>query len=233
VADFGNVAEEKSAVGIIETALKTFGTVDVLVNNAGILRDKSFVKMTGQDFDDVIKVHLYGSYFVSRAAFPVMKAKGYGRIAMTTSVAGLYGNYGQANYSAAKLGIVGLMNSLKEEGKKSGIMVNTVAPLAASRLASGTFPKELEALLKPEHVAAAVLYLCSDYCQATGRVISTGAGIYARDQILESRGVNFGQTGSAVTPEMFASKFDEICDMSEPRGFENGTEAIIGLLKVK
>jgi NAD(P)-dependent dehydrogenase (short-subunit alcohol dehydrogenase family) len=231
VANFGNVAEEESAVGIIETALKTFGTVDILVNNAGILRDRSFTKMTAADFDNVVKVHLYGSYYVSQAAFPVMRDKGYGRIVMTASAAGLYGNYGQTNYSSAKLGIIGLMNSLKEEGKKCDIMVNTVSPLAGSRLGANIFSPEIESILKQEYVAAAVLYLCSDQCQTTGRIISAGAGVYARNQILESRGVNFGQAGPVITPEIFASKYDEICDMKESRGFENGTEALAGWLK--
>jgi NAD(P)-dependent dehydrogenase (short-subunit alcohol dehydrogenase family) len=168
--------------------MKAFGSVDILINNAGILRDKSFTKMEPQNWDAVLAVHLGGAYNVTRPALAVMKEKGYGRIVMTTSAAGLYGNFGQTNYSAAKMALVGMMNTLKLEGEKYDIRVNTVAPLAASRLTEDIMPPDMFARMKPELVSPLVLYLCSDRCTETGSIFNTGMGYVNRAAIMTGPG---------------------------------------------
>ena len=174
LANFDNVATVRGGENIIKTALDAFGTVDILINNAGILRDKTFLKMEPENWQAVIDVHLNGAYNVSRPAFGIMKKKGYGRILMTTSAAGLYGNFGQTNYSAAKMGLVGLMNTLKLEGQKHNIKVNTIAPLAASRLTQDILSPDVIEKLKPELVAPMALYLVSEQCPVSGNIYNVG-----------------------------------------------------------
>lgn len=230
VADYHSVAAEETAAQIIGTALDTYGAVDVLVNNAGILRDRSFGKLTPEEFDLVLKVHLYGSFYTTKAAFPHMKGKNYGRILMTTSVAALYGNFGQANYASAKLGVVGLMNVLKEEGKKHNICVNTIAPLADSRMGRGALAPHVLERVKPEYVAPAVLYLCSEGCTESGQIISAGGGYFGRVQVVEGAGYCF-ERGEKVTPEMFGEKYAEITSMSDPGHYENAMDAVEAMLQ--
>ncbi len=230
VANFNSVAEEASAASIVKTAVDTYGKVDILVNNAGILMDRSFSKMTAEVFDQVLKVHLFGSYFMTRAAFPRMREQGFGRIVMTTSTAGLYGNFGQANYGAAKLGIVGLMGALRDECSKCNVLINTVAPLAATRMTIDMFPPEILPHMKPEQVAALVLYLCSEACLTTGQVISAGTGFYARDAMMEGRGYRF-ENPAAITPEMIAANFEEITDLSEAKAIDNAAASILRILE--
>jgi NAD(P)-dependent dehydrogenase (short-subunit alcohol dehydrogenase family) len=214
VANLDSVAEVEGAQRIVDDTLKHFGTIDILINNAGILRDRTFLKMSLEDFELILNVHLLGSVYVTHAAFPIMKEKGYGRIVLTTSTAGLFGNYGQTNYGTAKMGIVGLMNSLKLEGEKYNILVNTVAPLAATGLAvqTGVFPKEILPLLKPELVTSLVAYLCSDQCQTSGDIISAGGGYYAKVQVVEGPGIRFDPE-EEVVPERIAEKYAEISNM--------------------
>lgn len=223
VANYDDVGTAESAKRIIQTALDSFGTVDILICNAGILRDKTFLKMPLEDFELVMRVHFWGTIYPAKAAFPIMKDKGYGRIVFTTSTSGLFGNFGQTNYGAAKAAIVGFMNALKLEGEKYNIRVNTIAPLAASRLAVGTFPESLMPFLKPDYVTAAVAYLCSEQCTATGDIIAAGGGYYAKAQMFESQGVRF-ERGTDVTPEMIAERYGEITNMSGAAGFYRSSE---------
>ncbi len=229
VPNFDDVSQVEGANNLIEQALDQFGTVDVLICNAGILRDKSFLKMPLEDFELVLRVHLLGTVYVTRAAFPVMKDQGYGRIVMTTSASGLYGNFGQTNYAAAKLGIVGFMNSLKLEALKYDVLINTIAPLAVTRLGAAAFPDELASALKPEFITPAVAYLCSEQCRTTGDIISAGGGWYRKVQMVEGRGVKI-EFESQATPEMIATNFGAITLMEGARPFANAQEEFASIL---
>lgn len=223
IANFDDVSQVEGANNLIKQTLDQFGTVDVLICNAGILRDKSFLKMSLDDFELVLRVHLLGTVYVTKEAFPIMKEKNYGRIVFTTSASGLFGNFGQTNYAAAKLGIVGFMNSLKLEALKYNVLINTIAPLAVTRLGAGAFPNELASVLKPEFITPAVAYLCSEQCSTTGDIISAGGGWYKKVQIVESRGIKI-ESESEATPEMVATKFDSITLMAGARPFASAQE---------
>ncbi len=199
---------------IVQTALDQFGRVDILINNAGILRDTSFHKMTDEDWEKIYRVHLYGSYKVTHAAWPHLRDQGYGRIVNTSSAAGLYGNFGQANYSSAKLGLIGLANSLAVEGRKRNVLVNSIAPLAGSRLTETILPPEMIAALKPEYVAPLVAWLCHEDNADTGEIFEVGAGWFSRVRWQRSRGV-FLPLGRPPTPEDVAERWDEIQDFSD------------------
>ena len=162
IANGADVSSEEQVGAMVKQTLDQWGRIDILVNNAGILRDKSFAKMEMSDWDKVVAVHLTGSAICTRAVWPVMREQKYGRVIMTTSTSGLYGNFGQANYGAAKMGVAGLMNTLCLEGEKYDIKVNCVAPTAATRMTEDLMPKEVLALLEPEAITPAVLFLASD-----------------------------------------------------------------------
>lgn len=210
VANYDNVATVEGGQNVVQSALDAFGTVDIVINNAGILRDKSIIKMDPEDWKAVIAVHLNGAYNVSRPAFAVMKDKSYGRIVMTTSAAGLYGNFGQANYSAAKMALVGLMNALKIEGKKYDVKVNTVAPVAASRLTEDVLPPDLFKKMKPEFVAPLTLYLCSEQCPVSGNIYNAGMGFYNRAAVVTGPGAVVGGNGEIPTVEDIESAMAKI-----------------------
>lgn len=173
VANYDDVLD---GAKIIETAIKTWGRIDILVNNAGILRDSSFAKMSEQDWDRVMQVHVKGAFACTKAAWPYMVKQGYGRIVNTSSASGLYGNFGQTNYSAAKMALVGMSKTLAAEGDKYNIRVNCIAPLAGTRMTAGVLPPQVREALKPECVAPVVLFLCSKECKETGQVFEVGAG---------------------------------------------------------
>jgi NAD(P)-dependent dehydrogenase (short-subunit alcohol dehydrogenase family)/putative sterol carrier protein/acyl dehydratase len=201
VANYDSVATAEGGANIVQTALDAFGRVDILINNAGILRDRSLLKMEPEDWRAVLDVHLKGAYNVTRPAFKVMRDQRYGRIVMTTSAAGLYGNFGQTNYSAAKLGLLGLMNTLKLEGDKYDVKINTIAPVAATRMTKDVLPPDLFEKLRPEFVSPLVLYLCSEVCPVTGHVYNAGLGYFNRAAIGTRPGLVVGDGQSPPTPE--------------------------------
>lgn len=222
VANYDSV---ENGEAIVKTALDAFGTVDIVINNAGILRDVSFAKLARADWDLVLRVHLNGSMSVSHAAWPIMREKGYGRIVMTTSAAGIYGNFGQANYCAAKLGILGLANCLAEEGRSKNIFVNTIAPLAASRLTETVMPPELLKLLKPEAVSPLVAWLAHENCQETKGLFEVGAGYIAKLRWERTEGYFF-PNGRAFSVDDVARRWDKITDYSASTHPSTTTESV-------
>ena len=216
LANGGSVSDRAGAQSMVDDAMNAWGRVDVLINNAGILRDKSFSKMTLDDFDMVVNVHLLGAAYCSHAVWPIMREQNYGRILMTTSPTGLYGNFGQTNYGAAKLGQVGLMNSLKIEGAKNNIHTNTIAPVAATRMTENLMPDEVLQKLGPELVTPAALFLVSTDAP-NGVILQAQGGTFSLAGIFENDGVNIGVD---ATVEDIADNYESIVDMSalKPRG---------------
>ncbi|MED7929950.1 SDR family NAD(P)-dependent oxidoreductase [Nonomuraea sp. LP-02] len=206
IANAGNVATPEGARDIVNAAVDAFGKVDIVINNAGILRDKSFGKMTVEEFDAVMAVHVRGSFLVSLAAYPIMKAAGYGRVVNTSSPAGLFGNFGQANYSTAKMGLVGLTKTLGIEGARSGIRANAIAPVAWTRMTEALLPAEFEAKFTPERVSALVAYLTHDSCEVSGEVFTVGAGRVARVFVAEGPGWKTDD----ISPEAIADNWESI-----------------------
>ena len=225
VANYDSVATAEGGQAIVDTAVKAFGRVDIVINNAGILRDKTLVKMEPENWDAVMDVHLKGAYNVTRPAFVKMRENRYGRIIMTTSGAGLYGNFGQTNYSAAKVGLVGFMNTIKQEGGKHNIKVNTIAPVAGTRLTEDILPPDLFEKLKPEFVAPMVLYLCSEQCPDSGGIYNAGMGYYNRVAVVTGPGVVVGDGKEVPTPEAVAKSIDKIKSLENAQELPNATAA--------
>jgi NAD(P)-dependent dehydrogenase (short-subunit alcohol dehydrogenase family) len=208
VANYDSVATPQGGESIIKTALDNFGQVDIVVNNAGILRDKSFAKLTQQELEIVLDVHLKGAFFVSQPAFRAMKERNYGRFVHTASAAGIFGNFGQTNYGAAKMGIVGFTNVLKQEGQKYNIKANVIAPGAKTRMTEELMgPMGSQFRMDPELVSPIVVYLCHEYCKVNGEIYSAAAGRVGRIFIGATKGI-FNPDG--LTLEYIRDHLEEI-----------------------
>lgn len=211
VANYDSVADADGAANIIKTAIDEFGKVDGVVSNAGILRDGTFHKMTFDNWNAVLQVHLYGGYNVVRAAWPHFREQSFGRVVVATSTSGLFGNFGQANYGAAKLGLVGMINTLAIEGAKYNIKANAIAPIAATRMTEDILPAEVLEKLKPEYVAPVVAYLCTEQVAETGSVFIAGGGKVQRAALFENAGANFENPPSV---DDIAAQWSTITDLS-------------------
>ena len=215
-----SVTDDDGVKNMVDQTMEEFGRIDILINNAGILRDRSFTKMTMEDFTLVTDIHLMGSVKPTKMVWEIMKEQNYGRILVTTSSTGLYGNFGQSNYGAAKLGVVGFVNTLKLEGQKYNINCNVLCPVAYTRMTENLMPPEAEQLLTPGSVTPAVIYLSSEN-GPTGTILCAGAGVYSVAKIMESDGENLGLEASA---EDLEKNWDKISDFSEAKPFFNGGE---------
>jgi NAD(P)-dependent dehydrogenase (short-subunit alcohol dehydrogenase family) len=234
VANYDSVATPEGGKAIIQSAIDNFGKVDILVNNAGILRDKSFLKLDPENLDAVIDVHLRGAFFVTQPAFASMKENGYGRIVMASSGAGIFGNFGQSNYGAAKMGLVGLMNVLAVEGAKNNIKVNTIAPIAKTRLTEQLLGGLADAL-DPKFVTPLVTYLCSEKCELTHEIFDVGGGRYARIFVGMAQGW-VAPKGSIPSADDIFDHIDVIRDQegyTVPESIADETKAIAEALKAQ
>ncbi|MBI1261482.1 MAG: SDR family NAD(P)-dependent oxidoreductase [Rhizobiales bacterium] len=221
IANGSSVTDDDGVAHMVKQTMDTWGRIDILVNNAGILRDKSFSKMEMSDFQLVVDVHLMGTVKPTKAVWQIMKDQGYGRIMVTTSTSGLYGNFGQTNYGAAKLGVVGFINTLKIEGQKDNIRCNALAPVAYTRMTSDLMPPEAEQLLTPDSVSQGVMVLVSEDAP-TGTILLAGAGVFSTAQIMESEGMFVGRDG--LKAEDVLANWDKISDMSNAKPYFQGGE---------
>lgn len=227
IADGASVTDPAAVQDMVKKTLDAWGRIDVLVNNAGILRDKSFTKMEQADFDAVVDVHLRGGAICARHVFPIMRDQNYGRIVMTTSSSGLFGNFGQANYGAAKLALVGLMQTLKIEGQKYDVRVNALAPVAATRMTEDLFPPDALALFSPERVTPGLIVLASKDAP-NGAILSAGAGVFALAQITETAGVH---VGAEPTAEDVRDAWDRIADQTGAKAPFQGAEQTLKFIE--
>ena len=228
IANGANVADRDQVAAMVKQTMDEWGRIDVLVNNAGILRDRSFGKMSGEEWDAVVAVHLTGSANCSLAVWNIMKEQNYGRIVMTTSTSGIYGNFGQANYGAAKTGVWGMMNTLHIEGAKNNIHVNCISPTAATRMTEDVIPPEALASLDPKWVTPAVVFLGS--IEAPSRnIVLAGAGGYTVAKLLEADGVYLPE--DQRTPDAIAANWDKMTDMSDAREMMTGNDHVMKMVQ--
>jgi NAD(P)-dependent dehydrogenase (short-subunit alcohol dehydrogenase family) len=221
IANGASVTDDAGVAHLVQQTMDAFGRIDILIANAGILRDKSFSKMELADFEAVMQVHVWGTFKPIKAVWEIMKTQNYGRIVVTTSSSGMYGNFGQANYGAAKMAVLGLMNTLKIEGQKNNIRVNAISPVAATRMTEGLMPPEVLEKLKPEYVTPGVVYLVSEDAP-TGAILTAGAGAFALSRIFETEGVYLGEGGLSV--EEVAANWEKISDTEGQKAYFAGGE---------
>lgn len=220
-----NVADREAMAEVARKGAEAFGRIDALVHNAGILRDRTLAKMTEADLADVLAVHLVGGFNAVQAVLPGMYERGYGRIVLATSSSGLYGLFGQSNYAAAKMGLVGLANAAKLEAERKGVLINCVAPSAMTAMTEGLVEAELAEKMLAEYVAPAVAFLCSRACELSGAVMTAGARHFALDRMVESTGVTF-EGGEPITAQMISEAMPRISDFGGARAFQNGAEQL-------
>lgn len=210
---------------IVQNALDAFGRVDVLVNNAGILRDKSFAKMEDADWDLVYRVHVEGSYKVTHAAWPHLREQNYGRVIFTSSTSGIYGNFGQSNYGMAKMGLYGLTRTLALEGRKNNIMVNAIAPTGGTRMTEGLIPANIFEMLKPELISPLVVYLGSEQCKDSGGLFEVGGGWIGKVRWERSLGAGFDPQ-AGFSPDDVAAQWQTINDFTDAAHPRDNVEAL-------
>jgi NAD(P)-dependent dehydrogenase (short-subunit alcohol dehydrogenase family) len=221
VANYDSVSTMQGGQGIIDTAMEHFGKADILINNAGILRDRTFMKMTEDEWDQVIAVHLKGAFCVTQPAIKIMKENNYGRIVFTASSSGMYGNFGQSNYGAAKMGVIGIMNTLKLETAKYNIKINTVAQNASTDMTKGVFSADVAKRIKPEFNTPIVTYLCSEENRESGMIFTMSAGWFARSVMVSGKGLCIGNTERPILAEKIRDNFDEIKDLENALPYEH------------
>ena len=222
ISNGASVTDLDAVKAMVNQTMEEWGRIDILVNNAGILRDKSFHKVTLDDFNLVMDVHFQGSLNCTHSIFPIMREQEYGRIIFTSSASGVYGNFGQTNYGSAKMAMIGLMNTLKLEGQNKNIFTNSITPVAYTRMTEGLIPEDFGKNLRSEFITPAVIYLASDQAP-NGVTIAAGAGVFSRIFIHETMGVSLGM-GEDMTPENIHANWDKISDMTEARALQNGGE---------
>ena len=229
IANGASVTDLDAVKEMVDETVKKWGRVDVLVNNAGILRDKSFHKVSLDDFNLVMSVHFEGTLNCTHTVFPIMREQNYGRIIFTSSSSGVFGNFGQSNYGSAKMAMVGLMNTLKIEGQKYNIHSNSITPVAYTRMTDGLLPDDVGESLQPGFVTPAVIYLSSEDAP-NGAIISAGAGVFSRIFIHETNGVSLGM-GDEMTPENIAASWEDISDMKGAKALQSGPEQSIKIFE--
>ena len=229
VPNYDSVATMEGGASIIKAATDSFGRIDILINNAGILRDVSFLKMDEESWDIIFSVHVKGAFCCSKAAWPIMREQQYGRIIMTSSAAGIYGNFGQANYSAAKMALIGLGQTLGVEGKKYNIHANTIAPIADSRLTATVLPDDIRRKLKPEYVSPLVAYLCSEQCEETSGLFEVGAGSFFYLKWARSQGSTMKTDDVSI--EKVAENFSKIIDMTNAKPMGSIQESTMSFME--
>ena len=222
IANGASVTDLAAVKAMVAQTMEEWGRIDILVNNAGILRDKSFHKVSLDDFNLVMDVHFQGSLNCTHTIFPIMREQEYGRIIFTSSSSGVFGNFGQTNYGSAKMAMVGLMNTLKIEGQNKNVFSNSITPVAYTRMTEGLIPEDFGKNLQPEFVTPAVIYLASENAP-NGAIMAAGAGVFSRIFIHETMGVSLGM-GEDMTPENIQANWDKISNMQDARALQNGGE---------
>ena len=230
IANGASVTDLDAIKDMTEQVVSKWGKIDILVNNAGILRDKTFHNVSMDDFNLVMDVHFQGTLNCTHTIYPIMRENGYGRIVFTSSSSGVFGNFGQSNYGAAKMAMVGLMNTLKLEGQKYNVFSNTITPVAYTRMTENLMPEDFGKQFQPEYITPAVLYLASDQAP-NGAIIAAGAGVFSRILIHETMGISLG-TGEDMTPENISASWEKISDMSDARLLQNGGEQTLKIFEL-